>query len=254
MEQDHASTGFSHRGEAQQRRVVESLSVDLLEDEAHAPSRDIVLARRLAVIGIAGVLVSFAAIALLHVMAPSRSLDPLSRTISEYALLPNGWIFDWSVVLLAVSSVIVLVAMVLREMVDARSWGAVMTIVWSIGLVGLVVFPKQGMGPDPSVAGRVHWTWTLIAFFSLPIGAYLMARRHRVIAGRWPTWAVRLSMVSAGWFLVLAGQTVLSAVSPIEAWRVVGLVERALSLTEMAVVVMLGLWVIHDSKPPAVPS
>lgn len=254
MEQDHPSAGPSHRpghrAQVQQRRIVDSLSVDLLDDEAHAPPRDIVLARRLAGIGTGGVVLSFLAIAVLHVIAPSRSLDPLSRTISEYALLSDGWIFDWSVILLAVSSVVILVAMMLREMVSGRSWGAVMTLVWSIGLIGLVVFPKQGFGPDPSVAGRVHWTWTLIAFFSLPIGAYLMSRRHRVIAGRWPTWAVRLSMVSGGWFLVLAGQTALSALTPIQAWRVVGLVERALSLTEMAVVVLLGIWVIHDSRLP----
>ncbi len=246
------SPSTSGAAEEQAHRMADLLAVDLLDDEAHAPPRDITLSRRLALVGTGGVLLSVLGIGLLHVMPPSRSLDPLSRTISEYALLPDGWIFDWGVVVLAVSSAIILLALTVREIVAWRSWGALMTLVWSVGLVGLIVFPKQGFGADPSIAGRVHWTWTLIAFFSLPIGTCLMCWQHRGLAGRWPRWAVRLSMVAGGWFMVLTGQTILSALTPIQAWRVVGLVERGLSLTEMAVVVMLGLWVIHDSGPPVV--
>lgn len=231
-------------------RIAESLAVDLLDDEAHAPARDIRLSRRLAGLGTAGVLICAVAIGVLHFVEPSRSLDPLSRTISEYALLSDGWVFDGSVVLLAAASALTLLAMVVRELVPLRSWGTLMTLLWSIGLIGLVVFPKQGFGPNPSMAGRVHWTWTLIAFFSLPIGTCLICWRHRTPTGRWPRWAIRGAMVSGGWFVVLTGQTVLSAVTPIEAWRVVGLVERGLALTEMAVVVLLGLWVVHDSGPP----
>lgn len=234
-------------------RNTDDFDIELLDDEAHATPGDTALARRLAWVGIGGVAVATAAIALLHLIAPSRTRDPLSSTISEYALLSDGWIFDWAVVLLAVASLLVLLAMVLRQMVRWRSLGALMTTVWSLGLVGLVVYPKQGLGPDTSFAGRVHWTWTLIAFFSLPIGTTLMCWAHRQPAGRWPRWALRLSMISGGWFLVLTAQTVLSAVTPVQAWRAVGLVERALSLTEMAVVVVLGAWVLHDCRAPAAP-
>jgi hypothetical protein len=236
---------------AQVARMADVMAVDLLDDEAHAGRHAIAMARRLAVLGIGGVVVSTLTIGVLHVVEPSRSLDPFSRTISEYALLSNGWVFDWGVLLLAFASVLVLLAMIVREIVPWRSWGSFMTFVWSIGLVGLVVFPKQGFGNNPSLAGRVHWTWTLIAFFSLPIGTYLMCWQHRVVAGRWPRWAIRLSMVAGGWFVVLTAQTVISAVTPIHAWVVVGLVERGLSLTEMAIVAVLGMWVLHDSRAPA---
>lgn len=231
----------------------DEFDLELLDDEAHATPGDTALARRLAWVGIGGVAVSTVAIAVLHFVAPSRSRNPLSSTISEYALLSDGWVFNWAVVLLAVASLVVLLALVLRQLVGWRSWGALMTTVWSIGLVGLVVYPKQGFGPDTTFAGRVHWTWTLIAFFSLPIGTTLMCWAHRRPTGRWPRWALRLSTISGGWFLVLTAQTVLSAATPIQAWRAVGLVERALSLTEMAVVVVLGCWVLHDSRPPADP-
>lgn len=235
------------------RERADELDIELLADEAHASAVDVVAARRLAWVGIVGVVVSTAAIGLLHVIAPSRSRDPLSSTISEYALLSDGWVFDAAVVLLAVASLLVLLAMVVRRMIGWRSLGAVMTTVWSIGLVGLVVFPKHVFGADNSFAGRIHWTWTLIAFFSLPIGTTLMCWSSRHPTARWPTWALRLSMISGGWFLVLTAQTVLSAATPIQAWRAVGLVERALSLTEMAVVVVLAGWVLHECRPPVAP-
>lgn len=227
-------------------------SVDLLGKAAHAPAENIRLARRLAVAGILGVGIATVAIGLLHVMPGSRLLNPLSSTISEYALLTDGWIFDSSVILLAVASALVLTALVVRNLVAWRSWGALMTLVWCVGLVGLTVFPKQGFGVDASIAGRVHWTWTLIAFFSLPIGINLICWQHRTLPGRWRRWAVRLSMVAGGWFAVLTVQTAISALTPIQAWRVVGLVERALSLTEMIAVIVLGLWVLHDSGPDVV--
>lgn len=252
MQPSPSGSSGPDRRKKQADRVAEDLAVDLLDDEAHVPGPDIVLARRLASAGISGVLVALAAIAALHLVMPSRSLDPLSRTISEYALLPNGWVFSWGVVVLAASSALILAAMLVREMVPWRSFSALFMSLWCLGLLGLVVFPKQGFNSNPSMAGRVHWTWTLIAFFSLPIGTCLMCWQHRVVAGRWPRWAVRLSLVAGGWFVVLTGQTVLSAVTPIQAWRVVGLVERVLSATEMAVVVVLGLWVLHDCRPPAV--
>ena len=230
-----------------------ALDVELLSDEAHASVADTVLARRLAWAGVVGVVVSTSAIAVLHLIPPSRSRDPLSSTISEYALLSDGWIFDGAVILLAVSSLLVLLAMVVRGMVGRWSPGAVMITVWSIGLVGLVVFPKHGFGADSSFAGRIHWTWTLIAFFSLPIGSTLVCWSYRHPDARWPAWVLRLSSISGAWFLVLTGQTVVSAATSIQAWRAVGLVERALSVTEMAVVVLLGLWVLSDCRPPAAP-
>lgn len=228
-------------------------TMDLLGDEAHAPARTVPLARRLAVGGIGGVLLSVVAIGLLHVLPASRVLNPLSSTISEYALLPNGWLFNVGVVVLALSSAAILLALTVRRMVAGRSWGAAMMSVWCVGLVGLIVFHKQVIGIDSSFLGRIHWTWTLIAFFSLPIGTCLTCWQHRTL-GRWPRWAIRLSMVAGAWFVVLTVQTVISATTPIKAYVVVGLVERALSLTEMVVVVVLGLWVLHDTGPHVVTS
>ncbi len=205
---------------------------------------------RLAWAGIVGIAMATLAILLLHVLPGGRSLDPLSSTISEYALVSDGWLFDAGVVLLALSSAAVLGALVAANMVVRRSWGAAMTFCWCLGLIGLVVFPKHRFGVETTLAGRVHWTWTLIAFFSLPIGAALISWEHRLVAEHrgWPRWAVRLSMVAACWFGVLTIQTILAATTVVESWRVVGLVERALSATEMITVVVLAFWVLHAAR------
>ncbi|MTD13969.1 DUF998 domain-containing protein [Nakamurella sp. YIM 132087] len=227
---------------------------DARDPAEHVVPGDVHLARRLAIGGLAGVLVSTVMIGWMHVAMPGRELDPMSRTISEYALLDSGWVFDVGVLVLAAASAMVLVAMILRELVPARSVASVATAVWCIGLIGLIVFPKQGFGPDTTLAGRIHWTWTLIAFFSLPIGLLLACRRRtRGPHGRWPRVALALAWVSAGWFGVLALQTLLSALTP-RAWNLVGFVERALAVTEMVAVVVLACWVLASCRPARLPA
>ncbi|GGL92756.1 DUF998 domain-containing protein [Nakamurella endophytica] len=210
-----------------------------------AVQRDAPAAHRLALVGLAAVAVSTVAIGLLHVLPAGRALDPLSRTISEYALTPIGWLFNGGVLVLSAGSAAVLAAVVASGLARWRTVGAAMLATWCVGLVGLTVFHKQALGVETAVGSRVHWTWTLIAFFSLPLGALLTCRTAARAGERWPRWAVRLSWVAAGWFGVLAVQTVLSATTRVPAWRLVGFVERALSLTEMAAVAVLALWVLQ---------
>ena len=53
-------------------------------------------------------------ILLLHVLPPSNRVNPMTRTISQYALESNGWMFDVGVLALAVGSMAVL-AIYLRQ-------------------------------------------------------------------------------------------------------------------------------------------
>ncbi len=204
------------------------------------------VARWLALAGVWSVAIAVGAIGVMHVIPPSSALNPLQRTISEYALLTDGWVFDAGVMTLAAGSGAVIFALVFQHILPLRSWAALFLSTWCIGLVGLVLFPKHGFGADTTIAGRVHWTWTLLAFFSLPIGTAMLVRIKRVDLGlfRWPVWANRLSLIAGGWFVVLAGQTVVSVVDPAGMWPIVGLVERGLSLTEMVTVWVLARWAL----------
>lgn len=206
------------------------------------------LARGLARAGLGSVAVAAALMLLLHVLPASRFLDPISATLSEYALTPLGWMFNTGVLVLAAGSAAVLAALLIRRLVRPWSPAAVMIGVWCVGLVGLIVFHKQTIGLDESLESRVHWTWTLIAFFSLPIGAALIGWPHRSRADctRPPRWAVRMSWVSAFWFVVLALQTFFGAIDR-SSWPLIsGLIERALSVAEIITVTVLAVWALRD--------
>lgn len=205
-------------------------------------------ARSLAMTGLGAVTVSAALMTALHLLPASRILNPISATLSEYALTPVGWMFNTGVLVLAAGSAAVLGSLLLRRLVRPGSPAAVMIAVWCVGLVGLIVFHKQTIGLDESLESRVHWTWTLIAFFSLPIGAALLGRPHRVDGecARPPRWAVRMSWLSGFWFVVLALQTFFGAVDRTSWPTISGLIERALSAVELITVGVLAVWALRD--------
>src|SRR4051812_11913383 len=99
-------------------------------------------ARRLAGLGVAAVAASIALYAWLHVAQPSAWLDWKTRTISQYALLENGWVFDTATLLLAAGSIAILAALVRAHLVGATSGAAAALLLWAVGLVGVVWFEK----------------------------------------------------------------------------------------------------------------
>ena len=212
---------------------------------AGVTARDLSTTRGLAWFGLLSVWVATIMIAALHVLPPSSALDPMSHTISEYELLSTGWVFNVGVAVLAAGSLALLLGLIQLELVNALSWATAMLTLWCIGLIGLIVFPKQGFGPDSTLAGRVHWSWTLIAFFSLPIGAALVClRRDRQNRRGWPRTVLWCCLLSAFFFAVLAVQTALGALTTWHIWNFVGLVERAVSVCEMVAVAGLAAWVL----------
>ncbi|MDT7558237.1 MAG: hypothetical protein QOI68_2707, partial [Pseudonocardiales bacterium] len=56
---------------------------------------------------------------LLHVLPPSNQIDPMTRTISQYALGTNGWMFDVGVLALAAGSMAILAGLVRGGVVRA---------------------------------------------------------------------------------------------------------------------------------------
>jgi len=216
-----------------------------------APQADRVV-RSGACAGVAAVALALVVIGVMHLVGPSSRVDPVRRTISEYALLEGGWLFDVAVVLLALGSAGVLAALVAARLTPARSLPVVLLGAWCVGLLLVVAFEKTNWSIGPSVSGYIHRYASLVAFLALPLGALLLVRRHRGdpatrplrIGVRWGSW---LALAS---FLPIVGAIALRGVIGLPWWRAVplGLLERGLALAEVLVVALLGLWALAQAR------
>jgi len=153
-------------------------------------------------IGLVGTALAVVLVGSLHVLY-AGDVDPVRRTISEYALRDLGWMFDTGVLGLAAGSVAVLIALVRAGLVRWPSFAAVGMLVWAAGMVAVVVFEKTNWAVGPSVGGVIHRYASLVAFFALPV-ATLVATRGREGAA-WPRW---LAIAALAWLgAILSGRS-----------------------------------------------
>lgn len=197
--------------------------------------------RFLSALGAGCVLASLVLYGVLHLVPPSAGLDWSRRTISQYALLSNGWLFDTATLALAAGSLAVVLALWRASLL---SWGAgVALLLWVVGLVGVVWFEKHNWAVGPSIGGNIHRAASLLAFLSLPAGALLAAapRRAHSPAARWVALG---GIVSFGCFAPILWALVSEPWTGVRWWRAIPLggVERALGLAEVATVLLLAGW------------
>jgi hypothetical membrane protein len=194
--------------------------------------------RLLAAMGISGAGVAVVLVGLLHVLAAGQ-VDPVRRTISEYALGTYQNLFDVGVLGLALGSVLIAAALVRAGL--ARRPSAFLLGAWALALVLVVVFEKANWSVGPSVGGYIHRYASLVAFICLPVAALLIGRGRTGTPAAWSRGLGVLSLLWLGW--ILAG-VVLRPLTGVPWWQFLplGLVERGLALTEVAAVVVLGLW------------
>ena len=195
--------------------------------------------------GLVGVALAVVFVGLLHVLY-AGDVDPVRRTISEYALRDLGWMFDAGVLGLAAGSVAVLIALVRAGLVRWPSFAAVGMLVWAAGMVAVVVFEKTNWAVGPSVGGVIHRYASLVAFFALPV-ATLVATRGREGAAS-PRW---LAVAALAWLGAILSGVVLRPFSGVPWWQFLplGIMERGLALTEVGVVVALAFWAV--ARAPA---
>ncbi|MFC5063528.1 DUF998 domain-containing protein [Actinomycetospora atypica] len=205
-----------------------------------APSRSRVRPAALATAGSVVALGVVAVVGAMHLVAPWSRHDPVRRTISEYAVGPGGWLFDVAVLGLVAATVAVTAALVLRGVLPLRSAAVVLLGVWCVGLVLVVVFEKTNWSVGPSLSGSIHRYASLAAFLALPTAGLLVARRHR--GERWARWVTACAVVALASFVPIIGAILLNPVLATPWYRAVplGLIERVLSLAEVAMVVVLG--------------
>jgi hypothetical protein len=180
---------------------------------------------------------------LLQVLPPTDEISPIQRTISEYALSDNKWIFDLSVAMVAIGSVCAFLALVRHRLMRAVSPATVLFSAWIVGLVTIVIFPKTDWSVGPSLGGSIHRVASLVAFLCLPLAVMAAARAVFAHAPAWRRTVQSLGVAALLWFLpILIAVLVMAAGGP-PWWRSIplGLVERGLALTEVLAIAALAL-------------
>ncbi|GIH90812.1 hypothetical protein Psi01_14420 [Planobispora siamensis] len=185
-------------------------------------------------------------------LAYLAEVNPLRRTISEHGLGEHGWLFSLGVGLLAAGSLTIGASLVGRRLTATWSLGSLGLLAWSAGLLVTAWFPKHDWSVGPSLSGSIHRAGSIVAFLSLPIAALIIARPWR----RHPEWRLpslavsALGLGSVLWLLGIAGAIVFAERSGLAWWQVMplGLVERGLAVTEVAVVAALGVWAARRER------
>ena len=199
---------------------------------------------------IAGLAAGAALILLLQFIPPTDAISPMRRTISEYGLTANKWIFDVAVVLIAAASAMLFALHARRRALTAFSPAVVCGALWTVSLLAIVTFPKTNWALGPSMGGTIHRIASVIGFVFLPIGLLLASRNVFPRDARW-RWATRvLSVTSLAWFgVILAGVGVMLAGGG-PWWTVIplGLVERLMAANEILAVATLAVPLLRSRE------
>jgi hypothetical protein len=235
----------------------DSLNLQPVEESlvtAHAPAPPSRTARGWALPGVALVGVGVVTVLVLHVLAAAE-VDPIRRTLSQYALGPWKPAFDAGVLAIAAGSAAVLAGLVRAGLARWRGAAAVLLTAWSVCLVVVVAFEKIDWSVGPTPTGYLHRYASLVAFLCLPVAALALGRAWRgdVEWARFAAWTRWLGIGSLAWLAPILLGFVLRPLTGIPWWQFVplGLFERGLGLTEVAAVVVMGLWAARAAAPAA---
>ncbi len=155
--------------------------------------------------------------------------------------------FNVGVIGLAAGTALVAAALVGAGLLRWPSTAALALLVGAVALLVVVAFEKANWSVGPSVGGYVHRYASLVAFLAVPAAASAIGRRWRAEPPmrRSASWCRALAALSFGWLAVIAAGMLLYPLAGVSWWWQVvplGLVERGLALTEVAIVVVLGCW------------
>ena len=186
----------------------------------------------------------------LHVLPPTSEISPVRRTLSQYALTSNKWLFDLAVLLIAVGSALGLAAMARHRGVAPYSGGMVLGGLWVASLLAIIWFTKTNWSVGPSIGGVIHRWASVVAFVSLPLAVILLARKVFPDQPGW-RWAARgFGVVSLAWFGVIIVGVVRMSAGYGAWWQFVplGLVERVIALTAVAAFLTLTLGLMRKPR------
>ncbi len=223
-------------------------------------AQDAAVARILAVAGLAALVCAVILIGVLHLLPETAGISAVRQTISEYALIDVGWMFNAGLIATAVASLLVFFALLLTRQATWRSIDLVFGGLWVAGLLVIVAFPKHNWAIGPSANGQIHRIASVVAFLSLPLAVMLLTRRARATGaagGRSARVAFWLGAGSVAWFSPLIVAMIMAPSTGTPWFRAIplGLIERGMVITEVAAILALALWALAATDlRPRVPS
>jgi Protein of unknown function (DUF998) len=180
---------------------------------------------------------------LLHVLPPTDEISPLRRTLSQYALTSNKWLFDGAVLLVALGSALGFVAVVRASGVAYYAAPVLLGVLWIASLLTIVAFTKTNWVTGPSIGGVIHRYASVVGFVSAPIAVILLA--HKVFPDRplWRAAARGFGVVSLAWFgvIIVGFVRMLAGYGPWWQFVPIGLVQRVMALAAIAAIGTLAL-------------
>ncbi|MGC4786536.1 DUF998 domain-containing protein [Micromonospora sp. DT178] len=173
----------------------------------------------------------------------NENLDPWTLTVSDYAVSDRGGVIDVAMLVLAAATAVLLPALWRVHRPPATGPGRAaeaFLAAWIGGLLLAAVVPTNEPGLPMDTAAYVHRYASVVAFLALPVAGWLLARRLPEAAGR----RVRALATAS---VVLAAAMVWSAYPGDR--LLLGLVERLLILTEVAVLVVVAVTLLRRVTP-----
>lgn len=191
----------------------------------------------------------------LHVIPPTDEISPVRRTLSQYALTSNKWLFDVAVLLVALGSSLAFAAAVAAGRLAFYAGPVLLGVLWVASLLAIVVFTKTNWAVGPSVGGVIHRYASAVGFVALPLAVITMARRVLPDQPGWRLAARGFGVVSLGWFgLIVVGVIRMAAgYGPWWLFVPLGLTERVIALSAVAAVLTLALGMARKPRDVVTP-
>ncbi|MEW9554606.1 DUF998 domain-containing protein [Nonomuraea sp. NPDC050783] len=168
---------------------------------------------------------------------PDPYLDPMSVTVSEYAVSDRGGVTEAAMAVLGLGS-LALLAGLRSAGAPVRGLPERLLLLWSAALVVAAVIPTTPIGQDLDLAAQIHRYVSVAAFVSLPAaGALLVPRLGADAAWKPVARAVEWVTLAGGFgllaitYVALPGERVM-----------IGLVERLLLGAEVTLLGVLAFW------------
>lgn len=207
------------------------------------------MTRRLAAVGTALIVVGALVVLVLDVHTALGNSAHLRRTISEYGLGAQQWVFTAGVALLALGSTAVYLAAIRTRLAQVTSIASIAMTLWVAGLVAVIAVPKQDWSNDATLGlgGAIHRSGAAIAFVSIPIALLAVALPWRK-DGRWGRRArvtITLTVLAIATLMPIAYALIVGMTTTTPWYRAVtlGYVQRILVVAEVVALLSLALWV-----------